>query len=66
MASPAAVAVDARCALCGTAIDAEGTGVHNAHAVLISLYKHGGSPEGYLLCQECGLLAGLPSTISLN
>jgi len=66
MASPAAVAVDARCALCGAPIDAVGTGVHNARAVLVSLYKHGGTPEGFLLCQECGLLAGMSSHISLN
>jgi len=32
----------------------------------VPLHKRGGSGEGYMLCDDCGVLAELPSDITLN
>jgi hypothetical protein len=68
MASTTVVAVEARCPLCGTPIDTPGAARVSAGrgAHLISLYKHGGGAEGFLLCEECSLLTAFPAGITLN
>ncbi len=67
MASFAFVAVDARCPLCGTQVLA----VNGAGRVLaedvhpIPLGRRAGA-GGYTLCDDCAVLAHLPSGLSLN
>jgi hypothetical protein len=62
-----AVPVDARCPLCGTSILSVSRGGHitaeDLHAV--PLYNNG-SCEGYMLCDDCGLLTELPTDLTLN
>jgi hypothetical protein len=62
------VGVDARCPLCGTSILSVGRSgrvlAEDLHPV--PLFKAGHSGEGYMLCDDCGVLAELPSDITLN
>lgn len=62
------VAVDARCPLCGSSILSIGRGgrvtAEDLHPV--PLHKGGRSGEGYMLCDDCGVLAQLPSDLTLN
>jgi hypothetical protein len=62
-----AVPVDARCPLCGTSILSVGRGGRilsdDAHPVSIYANK---SCEGFVLCDDCGLLAELPTDLTLN
>jgi hypothetical protein len=60
--------VDARCPLCGCSILSIGSGGHVLTEDLhpVPLHKGGGSGEGYMLCDDCGVLAELPSDITLN
>ena len=63
-----AVAVDARCPLCGDSILSVGLGgrvtAEDLHPV--PLYRRGDTGEGYMLCDDCGVLAELPLDITLN
>ncbi len=67
MASTVVGMMDARCPLCGASILSIGRGgrvtAEDLHP--IALYKHGGA-EGYMLCDDCGMLAELPSDLTLN
>jgi hypothetical protein len=62
-----AVAVDARCPLCGTSILSVGRGgrvsAEDLHPV--PLYTGRGG-QGYMVCEDCGVLAELPRNITLN
>ena len=60
------VGVDARCPLCGESIlSVDGGGrVTSEDLHPIALSRSGG--EGYMLCDDCGVLAELPSDITLN
>ena len=64
----AATAVDARCPLCGESILSVGLGGRIVSEDLhpVPLYTHGGGGEGYMLCDDCGFLAQLPLTLTLN
>jgi hypothetical protein len=66
MASVAAV--QARCPLCGVPLLSIGRGgrvqVQDLHPV--PLFKDRSSGEGYMLCDECAMLAELPHDITLN
>jgi hypothetical protein len=68
MASASFVAVDARCPLCGCAILSVGSGgrvmAEDLHPV--PLHRRGGAGEGYMLCDDCGILAELPRDLTLN
>ena len=68
MATHVVGSVDARCPLCGESILSIGRGGHVTAEDLhpIPLYRRGGSGEGYMLCDDCGVLAELPSDITLN
>lgn len=61
-------AVDARCPLCGTHILTIGEDGRVTAEELrpIPIHKGGRSGEGYMLCDECGVLAQLPSDLTLN
>jgi hypothetical protein len=67
MASPFAVALDASCPLCGTAILSVGRGgrVEAGDLHPVPLYKHPRG-EGFMLCDDCGMLAELPPDVTLN
>ncbi len=62
------VAVDARCPLCGTSILSVGRGgrVEASDLHPVPLYRTRGSLEGYMLCDDCGVLAELPADITMN
>ena len=62
------VGVDACCPLCGSPILSVGRGGRGEGEDLhpVPLYRHGRSGEGYMLCDDCGVLAELPSDITLN
>jgi hypothetical protein len=63
-------AVDARCPLCGCAILTVGRGgritAEDLHPVTIRRGRNSSTTGGYMLCDECGVLAELPTTMSLN
>ena len=60
--------LDARCPLCGSPILSVGRSgrvmAEDLHPV--PLYRRGGAGEGYMLCDDCGVLAELPRDITLN
>jgi hypothetical protein len=60
--------VDTACPLCGTSllsVDFEGhVEVELLHPV--PLHKNRDASEGYVICEQCALLANLPATITLN
>src|SRR5262245_51808973 len=62
------VAVDARCPLCGSLVLSVGRGgrvtAEDLHPV--PLYRRGGAVEGYMLCDQCAVLASLPADLTLN
>ena len=64
------VGVDARCPLCGCSILSIGRGGHvmaeDLHPVLTRRHRGTSSMEGYMLCDDCGVLAELPAGMSLN
>lgn len=64
----AAVGVEARCPLCGVSILSVGRGgqvlAEDLHPV--PLYRRGRFGEGFMLCDECGMLADLPQGVTLN
>ena len=68
MATTTVVAVDAGCPLCGTSMLSFGRGgrvtAEDLHAV--PLHRRGGAGEGYMVCDECGVLANLPPDLTLN
>jgi hypothetical protein len=70
MATMTAAAVDARCPLCGCSILTVGRGGHvtaeDLHPVLTRRHRGTSSMEGYMLCDDCGVLAELPREMSLN
>jgi len=68
MATHVVGSVDARCPLCGASILSIGQGGHVTAEDLhpIPLYRRGGAGEGYMLCDDCGVLAELPADITLN
>ncbi len=61
-------AADARCPLCGSTILSIGRNgrveAEDLHPVPLYRSRHAG--EGYMLCDECGVLAELPADITLN
>jgi len=63
-----AVMLDAACPLCGVQILAVGRNGHveaeDLHPIRLS--RHSRAGEGYMLCDECGLLAELPADVTLN
>jgi hypothetical protein len=62
------VAVDARCPLCGVLVLSVGRGgrvsAEDLHPV--PLYRRGGAVEGYMVCDQCAVLAQLPGDLTLN
>jgi len=62
------VALEARCPLCGASILSIGRGgrveAEDLHPV--PLYRAARSGEGYMLCDDCAVLAGLPTDLTLN
>jgi hypothetical protein len=62
------VAVDARCPLCGASVLSVGRGGRVVSEDLhpVPIYTHRGGGEGYLLCDDCGVLAALPTNLTLN
>jgi len=60
--------VDAHCPLCGESIltvNSRGRIIsEDMHP--IPLYTHGRSGEGYMVCDECGFLAQLSGTLTVN
>jgi hypothetical protein len=62
------LAVDARCPLCGASVLSVSQGgkviAEELHAV--PLNRRRGSAEGYTLCDDCGVLANLPTNLTLN
>lgn len=68
MATIPIVAVDACCPLCGVSIltvGREGT-VTAGDLHPVPLHTRGRDGEGYMLCDDCGVLAELPSNLTLN
>ncbi|HEY7509392.1 MAG TPA: hypothetical protein VIG50_04025 [Vicinamibacteria bacterium] len=63
-------AVDARCPLCGCSILTVGRSGHvtaeDLHPVMTRRHRGSSSMEGYMLCDDCGVLAELPRDMSLN
>ena len=61
-------AVDAHCPLCGESIltvNSRGRIIsEDLHP--IPLYSHRRSGEGYMVCDECGFLAELSGTLTVN
>jgi hypothetical protein len=68
MATTSVVAMDARCPLCGSPILSFGQGgrvvAEDLHAV--PLHPRGGNGEGYMVCDDCGVLAELSAGLTLN
>ena len=68
MATASVAAVEAHCPLCGSSILSIGQGgrvqAEDLHPV--PLYRTHRAGEGYMLCDECGLLAELPGELTLN
>jgi hypothetical protein len=62
------VGVEAHCPLCGSPILSVGQGgrVEGEDLHPVPLFAHGREGEGYMLCEECGMLAGLRADITLN
>ena len=62
------VAVDARCPLCGALVLSVGRGgrvtAEDLHP--LPLYRRGGAVEGYMVCDQCAVLAALPAGLTLN
>ena len=65
---PARVGFNAQCPLCGAHILTISRGgrvtAEDLHPV--PLHRDGHSGEGYMLCDECGVLAQLPGDLTLN
>jgi hypothetical protein len=63
-----AMAMDARCPLCGDSILSIGRTGHVVSAEVhpIPLLRSGLSGEGFLVCDSCAYLAHLPADITLN
>lgn len=67
MAAAFAVAVDASCPLCGTSIlSIQPSGVVETEALYPVRLSHRRPGEGYMLCDECGLLAQLQTGLTMN
>ena len=68
MATTSVVAMDARCPLCGSPILSFGQGgrvvAEDLHPV--PLHRRGGTDEGYMVCDDCGVLAELSAELTLN
>jgi hypothetical protein len=62
--------VEAHCPLCGCSILTVGRSGHvmseDLHPVLTRRHRGTSSMEGYMLCDDCGVLAELPRDMSLN
>ncbi len=60
--------VEAPCPLCGSSILSVGLGGHVESEDLhpVPLFRSSRYWEGYMLCDDCGTLAELPSDITLN
>ena len=60
-------AVDARCPLCGESILSVDRGgrvtSEDLHPIALS---RRGAGEGYMLCDDCGMLADLPTDLTIN
>jgi hypothetical protein len=68
MATALAATVHAQCPLCGTSILSVSRGgrVDSEDLRAVPLYNTRGSGEGFMVCDDCGLLTSLPSDITLN
>lgn len=68
MATTSVVAMDARCPLCESPILSFGLGGRVVSEDLhpVPLHRRGGAGEGYMVCDDCGVLAELPLDITLN
>lgn len=68
MAAVPVMAVDARCPLCGTPVLSVGRGgkviAYDLHPV--PLYRSGFNGQGFMVCDDCGTLAGLNPAQTLN
>jgi hypothetical protein len=62
------LAVDAHCPLCGTSILTVNHGGHVVSEDLhpVPLRRSNRPGEGYMLCDDCGMLADLPMNSTLN
>jgi hypothetical protein len=62
------LAVDARCPLCGTSIltVSRGGRVLSEDLHPVPLHRSHRTGEGYMLCDDCGMLADLPVNSTLN
>jgi hypothetical protein len=62
------VAVDSRCPLCGAQVLSVGRSgrVLSEDLHPVALFRAGGATQGYTLCDDCGLLANLPTELTLN
>jgi hypothetical protein len=62
------LAVDARCPLCSTSILTVSRGGHVISEDLhpVPLHRSQRAGEGYMLCDDCGMLADLPLNSTLN
>ena len=68
MATAPVAAVHARCPLCGTSILSVSTGgkVSAEDLRAVPIYNTRGVGEGFMVCDDCGLLTSLPPDITLN
>ena len=68
MATTTVVGVDARCPLCGSPILSVSRGGRVMAEDLnpVPMHRRGGIDEGYMLCDDCGVLAELPQDLTLN
>ena len=59
---------DARCPVCGTSILSFGKGgrVESEDLHPVPIYKSRHAGEGYMICDECAVLAGMPRDMTLN
>jgi hypothetical protein len=62
------VDVDARCPLCGATVLSVGRSgritAYELHAV--PLYRNRPAGEAFMVCEDCGVLADLPTDLTLN
>ena len=68
MATTSVVAMDARCPLCGSPILSFGLGgrvvAEDLHP--LPLHRRGDTGEGYMVCDDCGVLAEMSAELTLN
>jgi hypothetical protein len=60
------LAVSAYCPLCGSSVTSVSAGGRVLAEDLHPIALGGGDARGYTLCDGCGVLADLPTTLTLN